>query len=406
MTTELPLSKLPPSSLLRSISEWVWGYDFFVSYDWKSGGAYAVELVERLREEGFDCFLDRSEFAFGDDWQQEAARTLRNTQRLIVVATREAVTTSKAVGKEVHIFSDRKDHIIPIVFADPYPDGQLFAGGKPFEPKDYKTFPTLSFFPNSKLYIKEDFQFRTKGPGQEVVKKLKSTEGILRRRILRRRLVLSVIAFLATAAIVSLVFYFLANAARKTAERRLNDLGSLTEATVFELHDIIQALPGAVRHRERLVERSIPFLETLAKEKPTDEATLRFMAVAHLKLGDVLGHPENFNLGKQADAITSWTKARHLVDDLKAQHPDTDYYLQLEASLFERTGLVSMQNGNLDAAKVDFEQGHKLLSNRQASSEDWESDRSSARLLMRIGDVQRSQKTMTIIEVRGRIGCP
>ena len=81
----------------RRFANKFWGYDFFVSYNWASGGTYAVSLAERLRERGYDCFLDQSEFAAGDDWRREAQKALRNTQRLVVVATRDAIVESEAV---------------------------------------------------------------------------------------------------------------------------------------------------------------------------------------------------------------------------------------------------------------------------------------------------------------------
>jgi hypothetical protein len=40
---------------------WLWGYDFFISYHWESGGTYAVNLAAKLRDRGYDVFLDRSE---------------------------------------------------------------------------------------------------------------------------------------------------------------------------------------------------------------------------------------------------------------------------------------------------------------------------------------------------------
>ena len=49
----------------QRIKDRLWGYDFFISYHWASGGTYAVNLAARLREKGYEVFLDRAEYAMG-----------------------------------------------------------------------------------------------------------------------------------------------------------------------------------------------------------------------------------------------------------------------------------------------------------------------------------------------------
>jgi hypothetical protein len=89
------------------VKNWLWGYDFFVSYHWDSGGVYAVNLAQRLRELNYDVFLDRGEYAMGEDWKNVGQTALQNTQKLILVATRQAVTDSQPVAREVSIFTSR-----------------------------------------------------------------------------------------------------------------------------------------------------------------------------------------------------------------------------------------------------------------------------------------------------------
>ena len=83
----------------RRFKNWLWGYDFFISYHWASGGAYAVILAQMLRSRNYDVFLDRADYASGDDWKRIGEVALRNTQRLVVVATRDAVTKSEPVRR-------------------------------------------------------------------------------------------------------------------------------------------------------------------------------------------------------------------------------------------------------------------------------------------------------------------
>jgi hypothetical protein len=72
-------------NFLQRCRDWLWGYDFFISYHWDSGGVYAVKLAQHLRDSGFDVFLDRADYASGDDWTKIGTIALRNTQRLVLV---------------------------------------------------------------------------------------------------------------------------------------------------------------------------------------------------------------------------------------------------------------------------------------------------------------------------------
>jgi hypothetical protein len=171
----------------RRIRDWLWGYDFFISYHWASGGKYAVNLAQKLRMKSFDVFLDRADFASGDDWKRMGQIALRNTQRLILIATREAVTESLPVQHEVEIFTARGRQVIPIVFGDRFVD------------LDRAKFPVFSLLPESHLFIDSGADARLHGPSDETIDELIRTHRVLRRRSLRALIsvipVLLVIAF-------------------------------------------------------------------------------------------------------------------------------------------------------------------------------------------------------------------
>jgi hypothetical protein len=63
----------------------VFGYDFFISYSWNDGGAYANTLAQRLRAEGFEVFLDRDDYASGDGWKTVGACKIEARTRLFLV---------------------------------------------------------------------------------------------------------------------------------------------------------------------------------------------------------------------------------------------------------------------------------------------------------------------------------
>ena len=195
-------------SIWRRIASRLWGYDFFISYHWASGGAYAVALAQRLRDLNFDCFLDRAEYAMGDDWKSQGKKALRNTQRLVLIATPEAVWQSDPVAREVEIFTARSSRIIPIVFGDDFRSAQRGES------------PVLSAIPDSQLFIAEEPGNRTIGPSTGVLDQLLRTHRVLRRRTIRAVVVLVTMAVLATAAIVTSIFWGQAELERREAVRQ------------------------------------------------------------------------------------------------------------------------------------------------------------------------------------------
>jgi hypothetical protein len=196
----------PRESLWRRFAYKFWGYDFFVSYNWTSGGPYAVSLAERLRDRGYDCFLDQSEFAAGDDWRKEAQKALRNTQRLVVVATRDAIVKSEAVRHEIELFTRRCERVIPVVF------------GARFSENEKRQLPTLQKIPDSTIDIVEDVTRLEKGPSEEVLTQLIQAHRVVRRRSVRALVLAAAMAVLATASVVASIFWGLAALARNDAE--------------------------------------------------------------------------------------------------------------------------------------------------------------------------------------------
>ncbi len=150
----------------RRLRDWLWGYDFFVSYHWASGGTYAVNLAALLREKGYDVFLDRAEYAMGDDWKRVGELALRNTQRLVLIATRQAVFESEPVRREVILFTDRGRHVIPIFFGDPFATAEQADPGK---------HVVLKRLPDATLYIQDTPEHLPIGPCDSVIEQLIGT---------------------------------------------------------------------------------------------------------------------------------------------------------------------------------------------------------------------------------------
>ncbi len=200
------------SSGLQLFKNWLWGYDFFISYHWSSGGTYAVNLAAQLREKGYEVFLDRAEYAMGDKWKEVGEVALNNTQRLVLVATREAVMESEPVEHEIIKYTDRGRIIIPIFFGDTF--------SKERENNLVK-FVVLERLPNDTLYIEEASDNLSVGPAPGIVDKLALAHGIIRRRKLRQIMVSTAIILLSIFVLFATVSWVNAVQSRNALERQL-----------------------------------------------------------------------------------------------------------------------------------------------------------------------------------------
>jgi non-specific serine/threonine protein kinase/serine/threonine-protein kinase len=96
------------------------------------------------------------------------------------------------------------------------------------------------------------------------------------------------------------------------AEQRFNDLRSLANSLLFEIHDSISDLPGSTAARKLLVDRALHYLDSLSQESAGTPGLQRELAAAYERVGDVQGNPYLANLGDTAGAIASYRKALNL----------------------------------------------------------------------------------------------
>src|ERR1700730_15565005 len=92
----------PRDPVLRRIVDFVFGYDFFISYSQQDGLGYPFELKARLESAGFKDFLDRSEYVAGIDLRNESRRHVTKSAKVVVVG-RPAAFKAPWVRREVDI---------------------------------------------------------------------------------------------------------------------------------------------------------------------------------------------------------------------------------------------------------------------------------------------------------------
>ena len=87
-------------SKIQLAVDFIFGYDFFISYRREDGVYYPDRLAERLQKQGFHCFLDKTGFSAGDVLSVTTERRVRMSSYLVFIARRGAMTGSDWVIRE------------------------------------------------------------------------------------------------------------------------------------------------------------------------------------------------------------------------------------------------------------------------------------------------------------------
>jgi tetratricopeptide (TPR) repeat protein/predicted Ser/Thr protein kinase len=132
-------------------------------------------------------------------------------------------------------------------------------------------------------------------------------------------------------------------AAGSRAERRFNDVRKLAKFLLYDFNDAVARLPGSTPVQQMLVERSLVYLDSLAKEAAGDPELELELAEAYLRLGDVQGNPYAQNLGDTAGAMASFKKALALSDELARGAPGARSVLRSQGRAHQRIGDILFQ---------------------------------------------------------------
>jgi eukaryotic-like serine/threonine-protein kinase len=114
----------------------------------------------------------------------------------------------------------------------------------------------------------------------------------------------------------------IAQANRRRAEARFNDVRKLANSLIFEIHDSIQNLPGATDARKLILQRSVEYLDSLAKESGNEPDLMRELATAYLRIGSLQsGSSYRMNIGDTKGAAVSLQKAVTMLEALARANP-------------------------------------------------------------------------------------
>jgi non-specific serine/threonine protein kinase/serine/threonine-protein kinase len=131
-------------------------------------------------------------------------------------------------------------------------------------------------------------------------------------------------AALISAALLAAVFISvrearLARLQQARAEARFNDVRQLANSLIFDIHDSIRNLPGAVSSRHLLINTALRYLDSLSADARDDPALQHEMAAAYQRLGEIQGGLFTYN--DRAGALSSYKHALALLQAEIAADP-------------------------------------------------------------------------------------
>ncbi len=144
----------------------------------------------------------------------------------------------------------------------------------------------------------------------------------------------------------------IASTERARAEKRFSDVRELANSLIFEIHDSIQALPGATPSRKLLLDRAVQYLDKLSQDAAGDVNLQRELAWAYHRLATVQGDTTQSNLGQVGAAEVSNRKAMSLFEAVAKANPNnvTDqlnlamaYRWRAFFDIYEKAGLAEIE---------------------------------------------------------------
>lgn len=207
--------------LLKTTIGSIYGYDFFISYCWDDGRHYAVALRDRLKQgldgRTYSCFLDSEEYEKGADWKRDGQIALNNTSYLIVLVSPKALV-SKPVLREVRLFKNRGNRIVPVEFLDQNGIGTLGQHQRENSLQRYIRPEMIRIAVQAHHNVSEPNQLV--GPSEDVVKQIVNSFNIATRAQKRLRSFTAATIVLAMVAMLAGVFGYSANVNKKEAEKQ------------------------------------------------------------------------------------------------------------------------------------------------------------------------------------------
>jgi tetratricopeptide (TPR) repeat protein len=160
---------------------------------------------------------------------------------------------------------------------------------------------------------------------------------------------------------------------RARAEQRLTELFQLADRTLFDIHDVIAELPGAIEARRQIVKTTLDYLQSLEKDHLLDDRMRLALSTAYSRVGAIQGDPYRPSLGDFTAAAESYRRAKAVLQPLylrKKQDPDLLYrWIEAEAGLDEAIARSGHRQEAIEALFKVLPISHRLA--QMLPSEKW-----------------------------------
>jgi tetratricopeptide (TPR) repeat protein/predicted Ser/Thr protein kinase len=111
----------------------------------------------------------------------------------------------------------------------------------------------------------------------------------------------------------------------RLAGMRFEQVRSLARSVMFDLHDAVHPLPGSLAARKLIVDRSLEYLDSLARDTSTSEEVQLDVARGYMRLANILGLDyEKASLGKSGEALARAEQAVAVARRLLASNAHSD----------------------------------------------------------------------------------
>ena len=145
------------------------------------------------------------------------------------------------------------------------------------------------------------------------------------------------------------------------AEQRFDQLHTLTESLLFDVHDSVADLPGSTETRELIAAQALSYLDGLSANSKNEPEVLFSLAQGYLRLGRVLGSPTNANLGDSQGALKHYQHSLRIIDQLLRQAPSNPEYLRTKALALQNISEIEANLNDVNQAVDRLKDATQIL---------------------------------------------
>ena len=146
----------------------------------------------------------------------------------------------------------------------------------------------------------------------------------------------------------------------RIATQRSQQIRTLANKLVFDLHDAIDDLPGSTKARQIVVETGVQYLDSLVESARGDPHAEKDLAKAYRQLGDVRGNEGSANLGDLPAALADYQKAVPLLESALRKLPGDIEARAEQIVLRNRIASIQASGGKLADALRSYEEAIRL----------------------------------------------